>query len=209
MICEDLWFPEVSECLAESGAEILMVPNGSPYEHDKLDQRMNIAFARQAENDLPIVYVNQVGGQDELVFDGGSFVLDKGRQLRCLLPVFESKVVTTEWHRGNDGWHCRPAEIAEALENLETIYQAMILGLRDYVTKNRFPGVLLGLSGGIDSALSAAVAVDALGRDKVKAYMLPSPYTSRESLEDAEACARLLGISYEFDLDRTGDAGFH
>lgn len=197
MICEDLWFPEVSECLAESGAEILMVPNGSPYEHDKLDERMNIAVARQKENDLPIVYVNQVGGQDELVFDGGSFVLDKGEQLRCLLPSFESKVVTTEWLRGNDGWHCRPAEIAPAMGNLETIYHAMVLGLRDYVTKNRFPGVLLGLSGGIDSALSAAVAVDALGKDKVKAFMLPSPYTSRDSLEDAEACAKLLGIEYQ------------
>jgi NAD+ synthase len=197
MICEDLWYPDVAECLEESGAEILLVPNGSPYEHDKLDERMNICVARQKETDLPIVYVNQVGGQDELVFDGGSFVLDKGQQLRCLLPSFESKVVTTEWQRGNDGWHCRPTEIAAAMESLETIYHAMVLGLRDYVTKNRFPGVLLGLSGGIDSALSAAVAVDALGKDKVKAFMMPSPYTSRDSLEDAEACAKLLGIEYQ------------
>ena len=197
MICEDLWYPAVSECLEESGAEILMVPNGSPYEHDKLDERMNICVARQKETDLPIIYVNQVGGQDELVFDGGSFVLDKGQQLRCLLPSFESKVVTTEWQRGNDGWHCRLTEIAEAMASLDTIYHAMVLGLRDYVTKNRFPGVLLGLSGGIDSALSAAVAVDALGKDKVKAFMMPSPYTSRDSLEDAEACAKLLGIEYQ------------
>ncbi len=196
-ICEDLWFCDVAECLAESGAEILLSPNGSPFEIDKMDQRMNVTVARQQETDLPIIYVNQAGGQDELVFDGASFVLDRGQHIRCVLPMFREAIEVTHWRRTNHGWSCDPAPIAGELSLLEKTYQAMMLGLRDYVNKNRFPGVILGLSGGIDSALTAAVAVDALGADKVRAVMMPSPYTSRESLEDAEACARMLGISYE------------
>ncbi len=196
-ICEDIWFCDVAECLAESGAEILLVPNGSPFEIDKMDQRMNVSVARQVETALPVMYVNQVGGQDELVFDGGSFVLDRGQQIRCQLPMFREHVEITHWRHTNEGWTCDPALIAQEFSLLEKIYQAMMLGLRDYVGKNRFPGVILGLSGGIDSALTAAVAVDALGADKVRAVMMPSPYTSRDSLEDAEACARMLGISYE------------
>jgi NAD+ synthase len=196
-ICEDLWFCDVAECLAESGAEILLCPNGSPFEVDKPDQRMNMTVARQNETGLPIVYVNQIGGQDELVFDGGSFVVDRGHQLRAQLPLFREAIELTHWRRTNEGWSCDPALITQEFSLLEKIYQAMMLGLKDYVNKNRFPGVLLGLSGGIDSALTAAVAVDALGADKVRAVMMPSPYTSRESLEDAEACAKLLGISYE------------
>jgi NAD+ synthase len=196
-ICEDLWFCDVAECLAESGAEILLVPNGSPFEIDKMDQRMNVSVARQQETDLPIIYVNQVGGQDELVFDGGSFVLDRGQQSRCQLPMFREVVELTHWRRTNEGWSCDPAPIAREPSLVEKIYQAMMLGLKDYVNKNRFPGVILGLSGGIDSALTAAVAVDALGADKVRAVMMPSPYTSRESLEDAEVVAKMLGISYE------------
>jgi NAD+ synthase len=196
-ICEDLWFCDVAECLAESGAEILLCPNGSPFEIDKMDQRMNVSVARQQETNLPIVYVNQVGGQDELVFDGGSFVLDRGQQITSQLPMFREAIELTHWRRTNDGWSCDPAHIAPEFSLLEKIYQAMVLGLKDYVTKNRFPGVILGLSGGIDSALTAAVAVDALGADKVRAVMMPSPYTSRDSLEDAEACAKALGISYE------------
>jgi NAD+ synthase len=196
-ICEDLWFCDVAECLAESGAEILLCPNGSPFEIDKLDQRLNIAVARQNETGLPIVYVNQVGGQDELVFDGGSFVVDRGNQLRAQLPMFREAIELTHWRRTNEGWSCDPSAITREFSLLEKIYQAMMLGLKDYVTKNRFPGVILGLSGGIDSALTAAVAVDALGADKVRAVMMPSPYTSRDSLEDAEACAKALGISYE------------
>jgi NAD+ synthase len=197
MICEDLWFPTTAGHLRQRGADLLLVPNGSPYDHAKPEQRLDIAGARQDETDLPIVYVNQVGGQDELVFDGDSFVLDRGRQLRARLPSFEEKVVVTEWQRGNAGWLCLPADIAPTLDPLESIYQAMVLGLRDYVEKNRFPGILLGLSGGIDSALSVAVAVDALGADRVRAVMMPSPYTSQDSLEDAAACARLLGIRYD------------
>ncbi|HNB26425.1 MAG TPA: NAD+ synthase, partial [Alphaproteobacteria bacterium] len=196
-ICEDLWFADVSECLAESGAEILLCPNGSPFDIHKMDQRLNMAVARQNETSLPVVYVNQVGGQDELVFDGGSFVLDRGHQVKAQLPMFREAVELTHWRRTNDGWSCDPAPIVPEPVLLEKIYQAMMLGLQDYVRKNRFPGVLLGLSGGIDSALTAAVAVDALGADKVHAVMMPSPYTSAHSLEDAAACARLLGITYE------------
>ncbi len=196
-ICEDLWFPEVSECLAESGAEILLVPNGSPFELDKQDVRMNMAVARQLENDLPIIYLNQVGGQDELVFDGASFVLDRQRALRCVLPSFREAVKLTHWRRGADGWGCDPGGIAPERSRLDKIYQAMMLGLRDYVAKNRFPGVILGLSGGIDSGLTAAVAADALGADKVHCVMMPSPYTSEESLIDGAEVARLLGTAYE------------
>ena len=197
MICEDLWFPATAGHLKARGADLLLVPNGSPYEHDKPSQRFEIAGARQAETDLPIIFVNQVGGQDELVFDGDSFVLDRGQQIRARLPSFEEKIALTEWQRGKTGWFCLPAEIAPALDPLESIYRAMVLGLRDYVLKNGFPGILLGLSGGIDSALSAAVAVDALGADRVRAVMMPSPYTSQDSLEDAAKCAGLLGIRYD------------
>ncbi|MDY0873289.1 NAD+ synthase [Dongia rigui] len=196
-ICEDLWFSTTAEHLKKQGAELLLVPNGSPYDHAKPEQRLEIAGDRQDETDLPIVYVNQVGGQDELVFDGDSFVLDRGKVLKARLPAFVEKVAITEWQRGNEGWLCLPAEIAPQPAALESIYRAMVLGLKDYVQKNGFPGVLLGLSGGIDSAISAAVAVDALGPDKVRAVMMPSPYTSQESLDDAAACAKLLGIQYD------------
>ena len=197
MVCEDLWFPTAAAHLKKQGVDLLIVPNGSPYEHDKPDQRFEIAGARQSETDLPILYVNQVGGQDELVFDGDSFVLDRGGKLRWRLPAFEETVTVTQWQRGNAGWLCLPGDVRKALPPLESIYRAMVLGLRDYVRKNNFPGVILGLSGGIDSALSAAVAVDALGPDKVRAVMMPSPYTSADSLEDAALCAKLLGIAYD------------
>jgi len=198
MICEDLWYPDVSRHLADKGAGILLLPNGSPYEHDKSGERLSIAHARRQETGLPIIYVNQAGGQDELVFDGASFVLDASGALRWLLPAFREALAITDWQRDDKGvWHCRPGTIAPAYDEMETIYQAMMLGLRDYVAKNRFAGVILGLSGGIDSALTAAVAVDALGPARVHAVMLPSPYTAPESLEDAAACARMLGIAYE------------
>jgi NAD+ synthase len=197
MICEDLWFPTTAAHLKSLGADLLVVPNGSPYDHGKPDQRREIAAARQDETDLPIIYVNQVGGQDELVFDGDSFVLDRGGEMRWRLPAFEEHIAVTTWQRGNAGWMCLPGEVAAPLPPLESIYRAMVLGLRDYVRKNNFPGVILGLSGGIDSALSAAVAVDALGADKVRAVMMPSPYTSQDSLEDAALCAKLLGVAYD------------
>jgi NAD+ synthase len=197
-ICEDIWKPEVVECLAESGADILLVANGSPYEHDKQGVRYNLMRQRIEESGRPAIYLNQVGGQDELVFDGASFVINSDRQTALQMPAFVEAQATTTWHRiGNNGWKCDMASLARQPDPLESIYQAMMLGLRDYVNKNRFPGILLGLSGGIDSAISAAVAVDALGADKVRAFMLPSPYTSRESIEDAAKCAELLGIVHD------------
>ncbi|HET6220608.1 MAG TPA: NAD+ synthase [Dongiaceae bacterium] len=194
MVCEDMWNPTVTECLAETGAEILMLGNGSPYEHDKHDHRIQLAAARVGESGLPIIYVNQVGGQDELVFDGASFVVDADLALKAQLPAFRETVSLTRWERNGAGWRCVTGELTPPTDGLASIYHAMMLGLRDYVEKNRFPGVILGLSGGIDSALSAAVAVDALGSERVRALMLPSPYTSRDSLEDAAEVARLLRI---------------
>ena len=195
MVCEDMWTPDVTECLEESGAEILVVPNGSPYESDKLDERLSLAVARVTESGLPLIYVNQVGGQDELVFDGASFVLGADKELKAQAPAFQSHVLLTQWSRDADadGWLCTVADRAAPAEGLEALYGAMVLGLRDYVNKNRFPGVLLGLSGGIDSALSAVVAVDALGPERVHCVMMPSPYTSTESLEDAAELAALIG----------------
>ncbi|MEE9480471.1 MAG: NAD+ synthase, partial [Kiloniellales bacterium] len=201
MVCEDMWTPDVSECLAESGAEILVVPNGSPYEMDKVDVRVQLAVRRVTETGLPLVYVNQVGGQDELVFDGGSFVLDAECNLQVQLAMFEPLVVTTRWERGGDDrWRCTGGPQTPPEVGAEAVYRALVLGLRDYVDKNGFPGVVLGLSGGIDSAVSAAVATDALGADRVHCIMLPSPYTRDESQTDAAECADLLGVA----LDRVG-----
>ena len=195
MVCEDMWTGDVAEGLEETGAEILIVPNGSPFEHDKQDLRLNLAVARVTETGLPLIYCNQVGGQDELVFDGASFVLDADRRLAAQARAFEEDLLITRWRRGEDGvWACVEGRIEAAVEGLDAIYQAMCLGLRDYVDKNRFPGVVLGLSGGIDSALSAAVAVDALGPERVHAVMMPSRYTAESSLEDAAAVAQALGI---------------
>ncbi|MCH8999966.1 MAG: NAD+ synthase [Proteobacteria bacterium] len=208
-VCEDLWTPEVPECLVESGAEILIVPNGSPYERDKADTRIQTGVARVTETGLPLIYVNQVGGQDELVFDGGSFVLDAGCRLRAQLPMFREALVVTEWRRGGEGggkgdgkgvWTCADSHLEPPEVGMEPVYGALTLGLRDYVDKNRFSGVILGLSGGIDSALTAAVATDALGADRVHCVMMPSPYTSQDSLEDAAETARLLGVR----LDEVG-----
>jgi NAD+ synthase len=195
MICEDMWFPEVTETLEESGAQLLIVLNGSPFESDKQDQRVQLAVSRIRESGLALLYVNQVGGQDELVFDGASFAVGRDYRLALQAPRFESAILPTRWHLADDGkWDIEPGVMVPPAEGLEAIYRTMVLGLRDYVTKNRFPGVVLGLSGGIDSALSAAVAADALGPERVHAVMLPSRYTSGESLEDAAETARLIGI---------------
>jgi NAD+ synthase len=193
-ICEDIWTPEVPECLMESGAEILLVPNGSPYESDKHEERLRLSIQRVAETGLPLVYVNQVGGQDEIVYDGASFAVGADRKLGALLPGFREAVAVTTWTRGNNGWSCAGGPMAAPVTGLAAIYHAMVLGLADYVNKNRFPGVILGLSGGIDSALSAAVAVDALGPVRVLGLRLPSPYSSGHSLDDAEETGRLLGM---------------
>lgn len=197
-ICEDIWTPDVVECLEESGAEMLLVPNGSPFEVGKPEVRLNLIVARVTESGLPLVYVNQVGGQDELVFDGASFVIGGDRRLQAQLLGWREDFAITEWERGDDGgWVCARAPIADVPEGLPSMYHAAMLGLRDYVDKNGFPGVVLGLSGGIDSALSAAIAVDALGAERVRCVMMPSPYTSKDSLEDAAAVAKMLGVSYE------------
>jgi NAD+ synthase len=201
-ICEDIWLEEsedyenVVECLAETGAEILLVPNGSPYARDKTDVRLSIAVARVTESGLPLVYLNQVGGQDELVFDGASFALNADLSVAAQLPDFVEDITTLRWIRGNDGWRCK-GPIAKALEGDKADYAACVLGLRDYVRKTGFPGVLLGISGGIDSALCAAIAVDALGADKVRGVMLPYRFTAQVSLDDAAKLAERLGIRYE------------
>jgi NAD+ synthase len=194
-ICEDIWFPFVTAHLKATGAEILININGSPYEVAKDGRRRNgVCAARVHETNLPILYLNRVGGQDELVFDGASFVMDGDGAIVCRLPEWEEMLVVTTWETDEDGrWQCLPAPIAEPQDHPADIYCAMVTGLRDYVERNRFPGVVLGLSGGIDSALSAAVAVDALGAERVWCVMMPSRYTGAESLEDASECARLLG----------------
>jgi len=197
MVCEDMWFEDVGECLEESGAEILVVINGSPYETDKWDSRMSLAVARVTESGLPLIYVNQVGGQDELVFDGSSFVLGADCSLRTQLASWKEEVAITEWSREDGLWQCALAGRAKPPEGPEAMYGALLLGLRDYVQKNRFPGVIIGLSGGIDSALTAALAVDALGHDKVRCVMMPSPFTSQDSLDDAAEVARLLNVKLD------------
>jgi NAD+ synthase len=196
-VCEDIWKPEIVECLSETGGEILLVPNGSPFEVGKEDVRLNLIISRVKESGLPLIYLNQVGGQDELVFDGASLVCNADASLAHALPAWEEALVITEWTRQPNGWVCAKGDIAAEEDRETSVYHAMMLGLRDYVNKNRFPGVVLGLSGGIDSALSAAVAVDALGPERVRCVMLPSQYTSQESLDDAAIIARLLGCQYE------------
>jgi len=193
-ICEDVWFPTVAAHLARAGAELLLVPNGSPFEVGKLHQRLALARERAGETGLPLVYVNQVGGQDELVFDGGSFVINGDGTLARHLPVWQETIVLTQWHRENGVLRCEGREEWSEPPRLNVVYGAMMLGLRDYVVKNRFPGVVLGMSGGIDSALTAAVAVDALGPERVRGVRLPSRFTSRESQDDAAESARLLGM---------------
>ena len=196
MLCEDMWFEDVSETLAESGAQILIVLNGSPYEKDKDDVRLNLAVSRVVETGLPLIYVNQVGGQDELVFDGGSFVLDSDQTLRVQAVCWGLAQEVSDWSRSPDGgWCCADGNRAPGVTGIEAVYLAMLVGLRDYVDKNRFPGLIVGMSGGIDSALSAAVAVDALGPSRVRCVRMPSRYSSDHSLEDARSCAELLSVA--------------
>jgi NAD+ synthase len=201
-ICEDIWLEEsedyenVVECLAETGAEILIVPNGSPYSRDKNDLRLSIAVARVTESGLPLIYLNEVGGQDELVFDGASFALNADLSVAAQLPAFEENITTLRWSKGAAGWRCT-GPMAPVVQGDKGDYAACVLGLRDYVRKNGFPGVLLGISGGIDSALCAAIAVDALGAAQVRGVMLPFRFTAKVSLDDAAQLALALGIRYE------------
>jgi NAD+ synthase len=201
-ICEDTWLEEsteyenVVECLAETGAEILVVPNGSPYSRGKSDIRLSVSVARVTESGLPLVYLNQMGGQDELVFDGASFALNADLSVAAQLPAFEESITTLRWKREPGGWRCH-GPVAPQLDGDKADYAACVLGLRDYVGKNGFPGVLLGVSGGIDSALCAAIAVDALGAERVRGVMLPFRFTAQVSLDDAAKLAGHLGIRYE------------
>lgn len=193
-ICEDGWLQPVSTHLAKQGAEILISVNGSPYEIDKDDRRLEQVFAaRVAETGLPLLFLNRVGGQDELVFDGSSFILNADGTAAHRLPDWTEELRVTHWHRKGTGWVCEAGELAVWEDHPADIYSAMVTGLRDYVDTNRFPGVVLGLSGGIDSAICAAIAADALGPDRVWCVMLPSRYTSQSSLDDAEQCARMIG----------------
>ena len=201
-ICEDIWtewgdYEDVVECLVETGAQLLIVPNGSPYDRKKDEVRLNVAVARVTESGLPMIYANQVGGQDELVFDGASFGLNGDRSLAFQMPAFREAVVTTSWQRGSDGWRCVDGTMAAVDEGEKSDYAACMLGLRDYVDKNGFKSVVLGLSGGVDSALVAVLAVDALGPERVRCVMLPYRYTSRESLDDAAAVAKALHVQYD------------
>jgi NAD+ synthase len=196
-ICEDIWQEVVCAHLAERGAEMLLVPNGSPYELDKDDKRYRLVRSRALETALPIAYLNRIGGQDELAFDGSSFIVHPDGERVVQMCDWDEALLITDWERTRDGWRCLTRE-SHALDAFpEDVYRAMMVGLHDYVDRNGFPGVILGLSGGIDSALSAAIAVDALGPERVLGVMLPSKYTSDESLEDARECARLLGCRHD------------
>jgi NAD+ synthase len=197
MICEDMWYPAVARHLAERGADVLIVPNGSPFERGKLHQRVALAAERVRETGLALVYVNQGGGQDELVFDGGSFFVDGDGRLAVRLPFWKDVTQSVAWTRTSGGWRCTSDALAPLPTEPQNTYQALMLGLRDYVNKNRFPGVLLGLSGGIDSALTAAVAVDALGAGRVRGVRLPSRFTSHESQDDAAIEAQRLGMQLD------------
>ncbi len=202
-ICEDAWHEDVSEALAESGAEILVVPNGSPYYRGKFDTRLNHMVARTVETGLPVVYLNMVGAQDDQVFDGASFVLNPGGALALRMPVFDEAIAHVDFERDDEGWRAVPGDIAPLPDPWEQDYRAMVQSLRDYCRKTGFGKVLLGLSGGVDSALVAVIAADALGPENVRCVMLPSEYTSQHSLEDAAAVARALGCR----LDEISIAG--
>lgn len=197
-VCEDAWHEDVSETLAETGAEFLLVPNGSPYYRGKFETRLNKMVARVVETGLPLIYLNMVGGQDDQVFDGGSFVLNPGGEMAVKLPVFDTVVAHVDLERGPDGWRCLPGPFTAHPDMMEQDYRVMVEALRDYMRKTGFKKVLLGLSGGIDSAIVATIATDALGAENVRCVMLPSEYTSQASLEDAKAVAQALGCRYDF-----------
>jgi NAD+ synthase len=193
-VCEDIWTPGVAGHLARAGAEFFLVPNGSPFESGKFSTRLELARMRARETQRPLAYINQIGGQDELVFDGRSFVVDRNGDLVHSVVAWEEAIDITRWTRSDAGWRCQHGHVAPLGEQLQDTYSAMIVGLRDYVTKNGFPGIVLGLSGGVDSALSAAVAVDALGAERVLGVRLPSPYTGQVSMEEAQLVGDTLGI---------------
>lgn len=198
LICADVWEAEPARLSMQAGADVLLVLNASPFHLNKQETRHQTVADRVVETGLPLVYVNLVGGQDELVFDGGSFVLDAAGNLAQQLPMFETALSLIHFKQQQDGTMQPCYGASDRLPAPESaLYQALCLGLRDYVQKNNFPGVLLGLSGGIDSALTLVIAVDALGADKVHAVMMPSPYTAPMSLEDARIMVKTLGVRYD------------
>jgi len=193
-VCEDIWTPAIAAHLARTGAEFFLVPNGSPFEIGKFPTRIELARARARETNRALAYVNQIGGQDELVFDGRSFVLNRSGELACSLAGWDEAIELTRWTRTDDGWTCAPGHVEATGDQRADTYSALMTGLRDYVDKNGFPGIVLGLSGGVDSALSAAIGVDALGADRVLGVRLPSPFTGEVSMEEAQFTAERLGI---------------
>ncbi|MDB2415412.1 NAD+ synthase [Rickettsiales bacterium] len=198
MICEDLWQLEVGKHLAKHHSDIFIALNASPFEVKKGSKRLEISRKNAIESDTPLIYVNQIGGQDELVFSGASFILSNDGTLQVQMPKWEESLQTTSWIKKDASWVCEDSLSSFTPDDeYETIYSASKLGLRDYVEKNGFPGVIIGFSGGIDSALTAAIAVDSLGKERVKIVMMPSKYTSKESLNDAKECADLLGLKLE------------
>ncbi|UWR25947.1 NAD+ synthase [Sulfitobacter sp. S223] len=197
-ICEDAWHEDVAETLAETGAEFLLVPNGSPYYRGKFDTRVSHMVSRVVETGLPLIYLNMVGGQDDQIFDGASFGLNPGGKLAFQMPAFDALIQHVDLERGPDGWRIIEGEKAVHADPYAQDYRVMVQGLRDYMRKTGFKKVLLGMSGGIDSALVATIAVDALGPENVRCVMLPSEYTSAASLKDAEDCAQALGARYDY-----------
>jgi NAD+ synthase len=196
-ICEDIWGEGLLSCFSDTRASLLLVPNGSPYWRDKVEERIGLVRRRVRETAMPLVYLNQVGGQDELVFDGASFALDERGELAATLPAFEEAVEVLRYRRGSRGWSLVDGPNAAPQIGDKADYSACVLGLRDYVQKNAFPGVVIGLSGGVDSALCTVMAVDALGSERVHCLMLPYRFTSKESLADAAGCARRLRVRYD------------
>jgi NAD+ synthase len=196
-ICEDIWHSDVCAHLVDQGAKLLLCPNGSPYWRNKQATRYKLVRDRVAEDNVPLLYLNQVGGQDELVYDGASFAVEPGGRLVVQAKSFEPELLISSWQRTPDGWRSSDDRVEQLSSVDEAPWRACVLGLRDYVLKNGFKRVLLGLSGGIDSAVVAAMAVDAIGADNVHCLMLPYRYTSKESLADAEDCARRLGVKYD------------
>jgi NAD+ synthase (glutamine-hydrolysing) len=197
IVCEDAWGPEASADCAAAGAEIVLVTNGSPYHVHQQRVREDVIGARAMETGLPFLYLNMVGGQDELVFDGNSFAVNAAGRVVFRAPPFDEALYTVDVDTSGSAVDVPPQSVADELPVIESVYRALVLGTRDYVEKNGFPGVVLGLSGGVDSALTLCIAVDALGAERVRAVMMPSQYTSQMSLQDAEAQARGLGVRYE------------
>lgn len=196
MVCEDMWLPGAGEALAEAGAELFIAPHGSPFRETALNERVGAARDRARATGLPLIFINQLAGQDEILFEGASFALHADGEVAWRAPQFEAGVFLTRWRRG-ETWTLASDCGADWIGGEEMVYRAVAMAVRDYVLKNHFEGVVIGLSGGVDSALTAAIAVDALGAEAVRCVMMPSRYTAADSLEDAAECARRLGVAYD------------